>query len=443
MMSGHRIIQHLVTKPGHGSFVQGLGTINYINENQLLIRPHDARARYTLENGRVKKKFECTFSPRCFYGPQYYFQNGLRFVHPYYSVMEFKITKSRLKSMKSEGFPLTLEGALKCLFPLTPIEFFDFKCTKELLWINFEPTSLKSQINESDLIAHLVHTHERPVLDAKLGIIYEDEDVLVVNKPPSLCISPSSTYKFNTLLFILAKEYGYHDLRPIHRLDKKTSGVLIFGKSKESASMIKEYFVDKNVQISKEYLALVDGSFPNSIICKDPISHYSIHGHSAKILRKKKESVTEFELIRSLNGLSLIRALPLTGRTHQIRIHLRNLGYPVVNDSNYNDNDSDDLIDREQESYQRALHLLITSDHPSSTITHPRYEHETYFSPTCVNCSLGQRYQIQMNPRDKMFICLHSWKYKLGERYNFEAPWPEWTRRLDYFVQQRRHKSKT
>lgn len=100
-----------------------------------------------------------------------------------------------------------------------------------LLSINLENAKGPEQmIHEGDYFSSIVHFHERPVLDEEIEIIYEDEDILVVNKPASMVIYPGTGYRMNSLIFILAKEMGYMNIRPVHRLDKPTSGVMIFSK---------------------------------------------------------------------------------------------------------------------------------------------------------------------------------------------------------------------
>ena len=85
-------------------------------------------------------------------------------------------------------------------------------------------------VREGDHFSRIMHMHETPVLDHPIKIIHEDEDLLVVNKPASYLISPMWSVRLNCVRFSLMKEFGYGDIRNIHRLDKLTSGVLIFAK---------------------------------------------------------------------------------------------------------------------------------------------------------------------------------------------------------------------
>ena len=100
-----------------------------------------------------------------------------------------------------------------------------------LVALNLENFSSTEQvIRKGDYISSIMHFHERPVLDEKIEVIYENNELLVVNKPASIVVYPLAGYRMNSLLFILAKEYGYMNLRPVHRIDKLTSGVMILSK---------------------------------------------------------------------------------------------------------------------------------------------------------------------------------------------------------------------
>lgn len=115
-------------------------------------------------------------------------------------------------------------------FPFQNRRYIEFKIRKGLIQVNTENVNSDYVLKLDDYVSNLVHFHEHPVLDYPIDVIYEDDDYLVVNKPPSYVIYAHSSFRQNCLTFILKTEKGYHDLRPVHRLDRQTSGVCILAK---------------------------------------------------------------------------------------------------------------------------------------------------------------------------------------------------------------------
>eukprot|EP00005_Dracoamoeba_jomungandri_P011707 CAMPEP_0174266968 /NCGR_PEP_ID=MMETSP0439-20130205/32007_1 /TAXON_ID=0 /ORGANISM="Stereomyxa ramosa, Strain Chinc5" /LENGTH=317 /DNA_ID=CAMNT_0015354241 /DNA_START=429 /DNA_END=1379 /DNA_ORIENTATION=- len=196
-----------------------------------------------------------------------------------------------------------------------------------------------------DLITHQIHRHEPPVSDTPLQIIDETEHYLIVNKPPTIPVHPSGRYRHNTVLFILAKEHSFLNLFPVHRLDRLTSGVLILAKSPQAASSFSTKIASG--KCTKTYLAGVRGAFPEKKMVVDkPIQVVNYKLGICRVAEGGKESKTVFELVKTVNNISVIKCIPHTGRTHQIRVHLAHLGFPIINDPLYTDskNESCELM---------------------------------------------------------------------------------------------------
>lgn len=164
----------------------------------------------------------------------------------------------------------------------------------------------------------------------KQMIIYEDNNILVINKPSGLAVQLGSKTKI--ALDVIAKEYN-PELRLVHRIDKETSGITIMVKNLVTARYMLTVF--RNKLIRKKYIALLSKVLnkQSGIIdvplfkCKDKVLVDNYKG---------KEAITKYRVIQNINGGSLIEAIPLTGRTHQIRVHMSYIGAPILGDNKYN-----------------------------------------------------------------------------------------------------------
>ena len=177
--------------------------------------------------------------------------------------------------------------------------------------------------------------------DIKLDIVYEDEDILVINKASGMVVHPGSGNNKDTLVNALLyhdskiKEVGESD-RPgiVHRLDKDTSGLMLVAKSKEAYEKLTNDF--KNKKIHREYLALLEGNLlKNKIVIDAPIGRDSNNFQKRAITSSGKEAITHLEVLKRYNNFTLVKAILETGRTHQIRVHTKYIGYPVFNDPLY------------------------------------------------------------------------------------------------------------
>lgn len=174
-----------------------------------------------------------------------------------------------------------------------------------------------------------------------LDIIYEDQDILIVNKPPGMVVHPAPgnwTGTFvNALLYHcknLQPLWGFEDLRPgiVHRLDKETSGLLLAAKTKCAHRHLVEQFASRRVK--KEYLAICLGN-PGNCVINEPIGRHPVQRKMMAVVPDGKPAKTTFQTLQTYGPLSLVRALPETGRTHQIRVHLKHRGTPIVGDAVY------------------------------------------------------------------------------------------------------------
>ena len=207
-----------------------------------------------------------------------------------------------------------------------------------------------------------------------LDILYQDADVVVVNKPPGMVVHPGAGHASGTLVNALLHHVSDlsgigGELRPgiVHRLDRGTSGVMVVAKNDAAHQELSRQFHDREVE--KEYIALVWGVVQagrriDAAIGRDPVHRQKMSARS----RRAREAVTRITRAFHLPGLTLCQVAIHTGRTHQIRVHLSAIGHPIVGDALYGG------VHRRVPGDIRAVtHLQRPFLHAARlTFTHPR-----------------------------------------------------------------------
>jgi 23S rRNA pseudouridine1911/1915/1917 synthase len=177
--------------------------------------------------------------------------------------------------------------------------------------------------------------------DLPLTVIHEDDDIVVIDKPPGMVVHPAAGHAdrtlVNALLFHVKDLSGIGgELRPgiVHRLDKDTSGVMVIAKHDAAHRALSAAWGTDRVR--KEYLAVVYGTpkEPRGII-DAPIGRDPGNRKRMAVVAGGRRAVTEYEVVESLRHASLLRLVLRTGRTHQIRVHLKSLGHPIIGDPLY------------------------------------------------------------------------------------------------------------
>ncbi len=175
-----------------------------------------------------------------------------------------------------------------------------------------------------------------------IDIVYEDEDVLVINKPRSMPTHPSQNHHSDSLANAVMGYYMDSPMtfRVITRLDKDTSGIVIIAKNKISAAILTKQMINK--QIEKEYVALCHGKPSSSCgVIDAPIARKDGSAILREINPLGKEAVTLYEVIEQKEDKFLVRLFPKTGRTHQLRVHMAHMGTPICGDGLYGFAESD------------------------------------------------------------------------------------------------------
>ena len=288
---------------------------------------------------------------------------------------------TRVISLKKELSPsdagLRIDVVIAKMFP-------EFSRTHIQKWIkggylklNGKKTKPKFIIEGKEVVSIEVQEEElssdKPE-DIKLNILWEDKDILIINKPPNLVVHPGAGNKHGTLvngLLHYDKDLSYLPRAGIvHRLDKNTSGVMIVTKNEHSyLHLIKQF---KERAVSREYLAIVIGELISGGIVDKPLGRHPRYRTKQAVLKGGKEAITHFTIADKFKGHSLLKISLKTGRTHQIRVHLSYIGFPIIGDSTYGGrskfapNISQSLRESIKIFKRQALHAS------SVKFTHPR-----------------------------------------------------------------------
>ena len=295
--------------------------------------------------------------------------------------------------------------------------------------------------------------------------------MIVISKPAGLPVHPAGRYNFNSVIEIMRAErgYGWNPL-PCNRLDRLTSGVMFIGKDPRAAEKISVQIQDRNVK--KEYIARVIGEFPEGdIVCEQPVLQISpklglnrarASGKAAKTIFKRLayypptstsnnndippvDSLSEGDRLRdsklawkSKTGHSIVRCLPMTGRTHQLRVHLQFLGHPISNDPIYcnqrvfgPDLAAGDAESDEDEDIMSRLSRMGKSETAEAVAYHDEmveeYNRKKAEKMNGLLCEVCDTPLYSDPGPHELGIYLHAKRYACGDgKWAYETPLPEW-----------------
>ncbi|MDR0617795.1 MAG: RluA family pseudouridine synthase [Endomicrobium sp.] len=252
--------------------------------------------------------------------------------------------------------------------------YFQKVAREQKIFVNGKPVLPSYKLKYNDIIAFEFGKEKIVQIDPeniKLDIIYEDNDIIIINKQPGIVVHPSYGHTSGTLLnAIVAHSKEKYNPYLVHRLDKDTSGLIVFAKNEKSKISISKQL--QNRVVKKIYYAVVKGTIVENRgrieapLGRSPQNRKLISVNSLA----KKMAITEFKVISRKDGYSLLEVRIITGRTHQIRSHMKYINHPVVGDFQYG---GPDTINGRRYTRQ-MLHAY------NITFTHPRTSKEITFT---------------------------------------------------------------
>jgi 23S rRNA pseudouridine1911/1915/1917 synthase len=239
------------------------------------------------------------------------------------------------------------------------------KQTDDGITVNGTHVTVRCVLKEGDCLCLAIDdtaeraSHNVPPADIPIEVLYEDAHVIAMNKPPHMPTHPSHNHHDDTLANALAYRYAKKGVpfvfRPMGRLDRNTSGVVLAAKDKVASGMLTAAI--KSGEVQKTYLAIITGELP--VDGKIHTIECGIRRMADSVIMRttcpdstdpSEASITDYEVLDARDGISLVRVKPRTGRTHQIRVHFAYIGHPLLGDDLYGAPDA--RIDR------HALHAL-------------------------------------------------------------------------------------
>ncbi|KYR01560.1 pseudouridine synthase family protein [Tieghemostelium lacteum] len=439
-------------KPIHKKYIQADGTIlskieyrKKINNEKKKRKIEGAEKKRELQKQEKLKKNDengGNISREHLAETSYYFDGELRMVVPYY--FQFNV------NVKERWCGKTLIDLFTEEFSTITRHIYMQKIKRGWIQLNHKIVPHTTIVKLNDVVSHRVHRHEPPVYNnTPIKIVELNDDVVVVDKPSSMPIHPCGRFRHNTLIFILAKEHNLCHLYGFHRLDRLTSGLLMLARTPLAAKHKATELQQGSVQ--KTYLALVKGKFPVNpdpssdgfVIIDQPIVVQPMRLGMNYVGENGKPSVTHIKLLNynQEKDTSVVLCQPKTGRTHQIRIHLKFIGHPIANDPLYNDiyrvkqkhltsDGTCDLYDEEEDSSSmfgssnknnNNSNTTTTTTTTTSSTSDDNFVDDESIPIECLDCKIDWKDPTKIN----YGIYLHALAYE-SDKWQYKTEFPKW-----------------
>lgn len=309
-------------------------------------------------------------------------------------------------------------------------EFYRRAIAAGEVMLNKTKTTIDSVVRNGDLISHRCHRHEPAVSSRPIRIVFEDNDKIAIDKPLGIPVHPTGRYRYNTITKIFQHEFG-KTVHPCNRLDRLTSGLMFLGKNARGAEFFVKQIRERTVR--KEYIARVKGNFPTGQTTVDQPLYTVSPKHALNVVDREngKPAQTQFfrVLYDKLSNTSVVKCRPLTGRTHQIRVHLQYIGHPIANDPIYSSEyvwGSHKLGEGNEGATPEIIARLdqIGKSRACSTWIHPQEDGEVLLDEKCEVCEIPLYSDPGPNDLD---LWLHAFRYEAADKlWLYQVDYPDW-----------------
>ncbi|OQR86176.1 hypothetical protein ACHHYP_10846 [Achlya hypogyna] len=345
-------------------------------------------------------------------------KDGYRHVAPYEHTFQVHVKERWLGKSLLDLFLVEFGGF--------DVSYYTQAITSGKITLNGHPATPDTKVKGGELLEHTMHRHEPPVRAFTAAMIeFEDDSMVVVNKPSTIPVHPCGAYRHNSMTFILAVDHDRHPLFPVHRLDRLTSGLLVLAKTPEKAQTMSAQLVDRSML--KYYVAKVAGRFPAPTLgatspfpsalavsvvencghvywkMDAPLGRISESENRHGVVAGGKASQTLVRVLSTTEDESVLECVPLTGRQHQIRVHLQAAGHPIANDPTYG-----------PEAFRAALP-------PKPALATEARSHAVL----CPTCREGEATTFNWEQLACPGLWLHAFRYK-GAAFDVRVAPPAW-----------------
>lgn len=231
-----------------------------------------------------------------------------------------------------------LDSFLADLYPAISRSFLQKLCNSDQVLVNDTPQKSGYKLHDEDAITILYDMEAIGVIeDIELPIVFQDENVIVINKTPGVISHARGRYWNEPSVASFVRQITGQDGERagiVHRLDRATSGIMVCAKNQKTLAYLQKQFADRKV--IKTYIAVIEGHMqPVSAIIDMPIERNPKLPSTFRVGPNGKPAQTEYKILRSSTNYEILELLPKTGRTHQLRVHLKHYGNPIIGDVLY------------------------------------------------------------------------------------------------------------
>ncbi|CCK72542.1 uncharacterized protein KNAG_0K01770 [Huiozyma naganishii CBS 8797] len=356
-------------------------------------------------------------------------ENGLRKIKPYYFTYK-TFCKERWRDRK-------LLDVFVSEFRDRDKKYYQRAIEEGSVFLDGKPANLDSVVKNGNLITHQLHRHEPSVTANPVKVVFQDDDILVIDKPSGIPVHPTGRYRFNSVTKMLQRDLGIA-VHPCNRLDKQTSGLMFLAKTPKGADEIGDQL--KAREVTKEYVARVVGEFPREeITVEKPLKtlepRVSLNVVCQIDDENAKHAKTVFQRISYDGKTSIVKCKPLTGRQHQIRVHLQYLGHPIANDPIYSNPSiwGDALGARGEADFDDVITKLyeIGKTKSAQSWYFRDCKGEVQREEKCTDCGTDLYTDPDLNG---LILWLHAYKYESSilddetgkKKWSYRTSFPQW-----------------